>query len=110
MGSFKTNPWSLEDLLKDSERGVMKLPDFQRGWVWDEDRIKSLIASVSMAFPIGALMRLETGGEVQFKERLVEGAPKTPRTRKLNTCCWTASSESPPSTSLVCVRMSSIQY
>lgn len=76
MGSFKTNPWTLEDLLKDSERGVMKLPDFQRGWVWDEDRIKSLIASVSMAFPIGALMRLETGGEVQFKERLVEGAPK----------------------------------
>ena len=53
MGSFKTNPWSLEELLKDSERGVMKLPDFQRGWVWDEDRIKSLIASVSLAFPIG---------------------------------------------------------
>ncbi len=76
MGSFKTNPWSLEELLKDSERGVMKLPDFQRGWVWDEDRIKSLIASVSLAFPIGALMRLETGGEVQFKERPVEGAPK----------------------------------
>lgn len=75
MGSFKTNPWSLEELLKDSEKGVMKLPDFQRGWVWDEERIKSLISSVSMAFPIGALMRLETGGEVQFKERPVEGAP-----------------------------------
>ena len=76
MGSFKTNPFSLEELLRDSERGVMKLPDFQRGWVWDENRIKSLIASVSLAFPIGALMRLETGGEVQFKERPVEGAPK----------------------------------
>ena len=84
MGSFKTNPWSLEELLKDSERGVMKLPDFQRGWVWDEDRIKSLIASVSMAFPIGALMRLETGGEVQFKERAVEGSPKEAKDTRAN--------------------------
>ncbi|MBP6753096.1 MAG: DUF262 domain-containing protein [Alicycliphilus sp.] len=33
----------------------MQLPDFQRSWVWDEERIKSLIASVSRAFPVGAL-------------------------------------------------------
>jgi hypothetical protein len=51
------------------------LPDFQRSWVWDEDRIKSLIASVSRAFPVGALMTLETGGPVNFKPRPVEGAP-----------------------------------
>jgi hypothetical protein len=43
--------------------------------VWDEDRIRSLIASVSKAFPIGALMTLETGGQVDFKPRSVEGAP-----------------------------------
>jgi len=53
----------------------MQLPDFQRSWVWDEDRIKSLIASVSRAFPIGALMSLESGGPVNFKPRPVEGAP-----------------------------------
>src|SRR5262249_9144170 len=46
-------------------------------WVWDEDRIKSLIASVSRAFPIGALMTLETGGEVDFKPRPIEGASAT---------------------------------
>jgi Protein of unknown function DUF262 len=51
------------------------LPDFQRSWVWDEDRIKSLIASVSRAFPVGALMSLDTGGPVNFKPRTVEGAP-----------------------------------
>jgi hypothetical protein len=54
---------------------VLQLPDFQRSWVWDEDRIKSLIASVSRAFPVGALMSLETGGPVNFKPRPVEGAP-----------------------------------
>jgi hypothetical protein len=73
--TFKTNPFSLKDLLEDCQRGVLQLPDFQRSWVWDEDRIKSLIASISRAFPIGALMSLETGGPVNFKPRPIEGAP-----------------------------------
>ena len=51
------------------------MPDFQRSWVWDEDRIKSLVASVSRTFPIGALMTLDTGGDVNFKPRPIEGAP-----------------------------------
>ncbi len=74
--TFKTNPYDLHELLKNCHRGVLQLPDFQRSWVWDEGRITSLIASVSKAFPIGALMTLETGGEVDFKPRAVEGAPQ----------------------------------
>ena len=73
--TFKTNPFALKELLEDCHRGDLQLPDFQRSWVWDEDRIKSLIASVSRAFPVGALMSLETGGPVNFKPRPVEGAP-----------------------------------
>src|SRR5271167_3221846 len=73
--SFKTNPFSLKELLEDCHRGVLQLPDFQRSWVWDEDRIKGLIASVSRAFPVGALMSLDTGGPVNFKPRPIEGAP-----------------------------------
>lgn len=72
--TFKTNPIDLSELLEDSKSGQLQLPDFQRSWVWDEDRIKSLIASISRAFPIGALMTLDTGGEVNFKPRPVEGA------------------------------------
>jgi uncharacterized protein with ParB-like and HNH nuclease domain len=52
------------------------LPDFQRNWVWDEERIKSLITSISRAFPVGALMTLDTVGQVDFKPRTVEGAPE----------------------------------
>ena len=74
--TFKTNPYGLHELLQNCHRGALQLPDFQRSWVWDEDRIKSLLASVSRAFPIGALMTLETGGAVDFKPRLVEGAPE----------------------------------
>lgn len=73
--TFQTNPFDLYKLLDDCHRGVLQLPDFQRSWVWDEDRIKSLIASVSRAFPVGALMTLETGGPINFKPRTIEGAP-----------------------------------
>lgn len=51
---FKTNPILLGELLTDCEKGKLQLPDFQRSWVWDEERIRSLIASVSRAFPVGA--------------------------------------------------------
>jgi hypothetical protein len=77
--TFQTNPIDLDDLLDDCHRGILQLPDFQRSWVWDEERIKSLIASISRAFPIGALMSLNTGGPVNFKPRPVEGAPNAAR-------------------------------
>lgn len=74
MTTFRTNPVLLEELLKACASGAIQLPDFQRSWVWDDERIKSLIASISQAFPVGALMSLDTGGEVDFKPRPVEGA------------------------------------
>lgn len=75
--TFKTNPLSLEALLRSCENGKLQLPDFQRSWVWEEDRIMSLIASVSRGFPMGALMTLEskTDGNTVFARRTIEGAP-----------------------------------
>jgi len=74
--AFKTNPVSMEELLKDCGGGKIQLPDFQRSWVWDEDRIKSLISSISEAFPVGALMTLEmkAGAADTFARRPVQGA------------------------------------
>ena len=77
--TFQTNPMDLHRLLDECHRGIIQLPDFQRSWVWDEDRIRSLIASISRAFPVGALMSLDTGGPVNFKPRPVEGAPPEAR-------------------------------
>ncbi|PWR22629.1 GmrSD restriction endonuclease domain-containing protein [Zavarzinia aquatilis] len=73
--TFQTNPIDLYRLLDECHRGAIQLPDFQRSWVWDEDRIKSLIASISRAFPVGAIMSLDTGGPVNFKPRPIEGTP-----------------------------------
>lgn len=74
--TFDSTKKGLLELLKQIDTGSMQLPDFQRGWVWDDERIRSLLASVAVSFPIGAVMLLETGGEgVRFKPRAVQGAP-----------------------------------
>lgn len=73
--SFQTNPVSLKDLMRECHEGKLQLPDFQRGWVWDQDRIIDLLASISEGFPVGALMTLDASGEVSFAVRPVEGAP-----------------------------------
>lgn len=71
---FKTNPVSLKSLLEDAGSGKIQLPDFQRGWVWDDDRIRGLLSSISRGFPVGAIMTLEAGGEIRLKSRMIEGA------------------------------------
>ena len=72
--SFDSTKQSLKALLDEVDAGKMQLPDFQRGWVWDDARIRSLLASISVSFPIGAIMTLETGGEASFQPRLIEGS------------------------------------
>ena len=69
-----SNNESLSDILKSIDEGRTQLPDFQRGWVWEDSRIRALIASISNGYPIGAAMFLQTGSdEVHFKTRLFEG-------------------------------------
>ncbi|MGH3948955.1 MAG: GmrSD restriction endonuclease domain-containing protein [Pseudonocardiaceae bacterium] len=63
-----------DELLKDVGSGKIRLPDFQRDWKWEVDRIASLLASVSLGYPVGVVMLLETGGaDVEFATRLVSG-------------------------------------
>ncbi|MEW1962966.1 DUF262 domain-containing protein [Microbacterium sp. NPDC077644] len=79
---FTASPVHLTKLLGDAQSGALQLPDFQRSWVWDEERIRSLIASISRGFPVGAVMTLETGGDVNFRPRPVEGAPDAAKVAK----------------------------
>lgn len=71
--TFDSTKEPLSDLLHQASCGKLQLPDFQRGWVWDDYSIRSLLASVSQSFPIGALMMLQAGGEVRFRPRPIEG-------------------------------------
>lgn len=73
MTTFDSTKASLNDLLREIREGKIQLPDFQRGWVWDDDHIRDLLVSIARSFPIGAVMLLEAGGEVRFQTRPVEG-------------------------------------
>lgn len=72
--TFDSTKEALIDILQSIKTGKTQLPDFQRGWVWDDDRIRSLLASISLSYPVGTVMLLQTGNpDVSFKPRLVEG-------------------------------------
>lgn len=78
METFDSKKTSLYEILKNIHEGKIQLPDFQRGWVWDDNRIKGILASVAKSFPIGAVMLLETGNNsIRFKTKVVEGAPES---------------------------------
>ena len=70
---FQTNPKDLKDALQEVQEGKIQLPDFQRDWRWDDDHICGLLASISRDFPIGAIMTLSAGGDIDFKTRLIQG-------------------------------------
>lgn len=74
METFDSKKINLAELLNDIKKGKIQLPDFQRGWVWDDNRIKGLLASVIKSYPISVITLLETGDNVSFKTKPVEGA------------------------------------
>ena len=64
----------LSELLRGVANGKIQLPDFQRDWTWDNDRITGILASLSQGYPMGAIMCLEYGNEnIRFKYRPIEG-------------------------------------
>lgn len=69
--SLDTN---LSKLLDEVQSGDMQLPEFQRSWTWDDDRIRGIIATISQGYPMGAIMRLQYGNpDIKFKYRVIEG-------------------------------------
>ena len=60
--------------MRDVASGKAQLPEFQRSWTWDDNRIRGIIASISQGYPMGAIMRLQYGNpEICFKYRTFEG-------------------------------------
>ncbi|NTX33488.1 DUF262 domain-containing protein [Myxococcus sp. CA033] len=83
MSTFDSTKTQLSVLLSRVVEGKLQLPDFQRGWVWDDEHIRSLLVSIARSFPIGAVMLLETGGETRFQVRPVEGVDLPPNSSAL---------------------------
>lgn len=72
--TFDIHKEALLDLLRGIQQGKIQLPDFQRSWVWDDAQIRSLLSSISLAYPVGVVILLQLGNpRVRFKPRLIEG-------------------------------------
>ena len=75
---MQTNDRPISELMISINKGAIQLADFQRGWVWEDGRIKALIASITNNYPVGAAMFLEYGNDnIRFKYRVIEGVTAT---------------------------------
>ena len=75
---MQTNDRPISELMISINKGAIQLPDFQRGWVWEDGRIKALIASITNNYPVGAAMFFEYGNDnIRFKYRVIEGVTAT---------------------------------
>jgi hypothetical protein len=77
LSTYDSTKESLAGILKEIDQGKIQLPEFQRDWIWDDDHVSSLLASVTLSYPIGAVMLLQAGNEeFIFKTRLIHGVDK----------------------------------
>jgi hypothetical protein len=85
--SSKITPSSprLASLLSDVERGNIKIPVFQREYIWTDEQIVSLLDSIYRGYPVGSLLMWATKEELKH-ERNVGGfaLPETPEDYPVN--------------------------
>jgi len=48
------NNWNLKDIFNEMEKGNIKIPRFQRGYVWERSKIVKLLNSIYTQYPIGS--------------------------------------------------------
>src|SRR4051812_2755033 len=71
---FQTPLYELADYLKWTTSGRIQLPDFQREYKWEDERIRQLLVTVLQSHPMGVVMLLKTGNDqIRFKPRPIEG-------------------------------------
>ncbi|MCH9729511.1 MAG: DUF262 domain-containing protein [Actinomycetia bacterium] len=71
---FQTPKYELKNLLDWTTSGKVQLPDFQRGYKWDDERIRQLLVTILRGHPLGVVMMLEADNvNVRFKPRPIEG-------------------------------------
>ncbi|MET4135390.1 DUF262 domain-containing protein [Pseudarthrobacter sp. PvP090] len=76
---FQTPLYELSEYLKWTTTGHVQLPDFQRGYKWDDERIRQLLVTILRGHPLGVVMMLKTGNDqIRFKPRPVEGVALPP--------------------------------
>jgi hypothetical protein len=60
---FETGQRSIASLISDIEREVIALPDLQRPFVWEDTKVRDLLDSLFVGFPVGTLVFWHTSDD-----------------------------------------------
>lgn len=64
-----TNP-KIDKLIHRIEEGEIKIPPLQRGYVWKQDQILSLLESIYNDYPIGSILLWETNDRLPYARNI----------------------------------------
>ncbi|AUJ69772.1 MULTISPECIES: GmrSD restriction endonuclease domain-containing protein [unclassified Pseudoalteromonas] len=62
--------YSIREILDSVYRGQIRIPAFQRGFVWDPDRVAFLIDSIYKGYPFGSLLFWRTNEPLRTERKL----------------------------------------
>lgn len=80
------NNWSLPRVFQELENGNMRIPRFQRAYVWERSKIVQLLNSIYKQYPIGSFFLWDTDKEMDgFCRDITElGFPSKPEANKFS--------------------------
>lgn len=68
---------TLNDWLGSIDRGLLRLPSFQRGVAWEPKRVASMLNTIIHDLPLGVALVLNVGDQEKFVSRALSTAPET---------------------------------
>ena len=71
----------LLDLIAEIEAGRLALPEFQREFEWQDDRVEALLTTLLKGWPAGSLLFLEATDSLFFRPRRFHGGPPVSESR-----------------------------
>ncbi|MDB6057251.1 MAG: hypothetical protein JWO95_1095, partial [Verrucomicrobiales bacterium] len=75
---LETKTSFIRDLVADIQKGEVKIPQFQRKFVWKEDQALDLLDSISNNYPVGSLLLWRTNSKLAVERNI--GDFKLPKT------------------------------
>lgn len=61
---------SIREILEQVNRGQIRIPAFQRGFVWDPERVAYLMDSIFKKYPFGSVLFWRTNEKLRFDRKL----------------------------------------
>jgi uncharacterized protein with ParB-like and HNH nuclease domain len=60
----------IREIIEQVQRGQIRIPEFQRGFVWEPDRVAYLMDSIYKGYPFGSLLFWRTSEKLKVERDL----------------------------------------